>query len=334
MLFTRDGHNVFLGDIYRGRPAFLICGGPSLTSHDLTRLNQRGIVTCAVNNAATVVRPHLWVSVDDPGNFCDVIWRNPAIWKFVPLCHMEKHLTVRDQRGELRPSPEVVGEMPAVFGYRRDEAFVAEQWLYEDTFNWGNHSKRTDAYGNIGSRSVMYIALRLLFYLGVRQLYLLGCDFRMELRQPNYAFPQDRTAASVAGNNATYRVLNTRLTHLLPYFEREGFRVFNCTPNSGLQVFPYVPFEEAVGAATTALPQTIVTDGMYDRTAGRKTQPPSHLPTPLPSPRKNRRDRCPAAQRQPCTRPSPCVPAIRSRRPPLVLPVKPRNHVFQPACRD
>ena len=62
--------------------------------------------------------------------------------------------------------------MPAVFGYRRNEAFVAEQWLYEDTFNWGNHSKRTDAYGNTGSRSVMYIALRLLFYLGVRQLYL------------------------------------------------------------------------------------------------------------------------------------------------------------------
>jgi hypothetical protein len=52
MLFTRDGHNVFLGDMYRGHTAFLMCSGPSLLSHDLSLLNQRGILTLAVNNAA------------------------------------------------------------------------------------------------------------------------------------------------------------------------------------------------------------------------------------------------------------------------------------------
>ena len=69
MLFTRDGHNLFLGDLYRGAAAFLICGGPSLLTHDLTQLQQRGVITLAVNNAATVVRPNLWCCVDDPGNF-------------------------------------------------------------------------------------------------------------------------------------------------------------------------------------------------------------------------------------------------------------------------
>ena len=120
-------------------------------------------MTCAVNNAAAVFRPQLWTAVDDPGHFCDVIWRDPGILKFVPLDHMEKTFLVRDDQDRLVPSTERVGDMPAVFGFRRNEAFAAEQWLYEDTFNGGNHTDRVDAYGNQGSRSVMYIALRPLF---------------------------------------------------------------------------------------------------------------------------------------------------------------------------
>jgi len=267
MLFTRDGHNVFLGDMFRGHACFLICGGPSLTSHDLAQLERRGVLTCAVNNAATVVRPRLWVGADDPGNFCDVIWRDPGILKFVPLCHMEKPFMVRNTADELVPSQELVGDMPAVFGFRRNEAFVPEQWLYEDTFNWGNHSERVDSDGNKGSRSVMYIALRLLFYLGVRRVFLLGCDFRMELGAQNYAFEQGRTAASVRSNNSSYRILNARLDRLKPYFDREGFQVFNCTPRSGLTVFPHLSYEEAMTQSTAMLPRRIVTAGMYDRQA-------------------------------------------------------------------
>lgn len=116
MLFTRDGHNVFLGDMYRGHSAFLICGGPSLTSHDLSLLNSRGILTMAVNNAATVVRPNLWCSVDDPGNFSDAIWYDAGITKFVPLCHMEKTFCVRDANGELVDSTHKVGALGQVEG--------------------------------------------------------------------------------------------------------------------------------------------------------------------------------------------------------------------------
>jgi len=265
MLFTRDGHNVFLGDLYRGRAAFLICSGPSLKQHDLSRLNARGLLTMAVNNAAVVQRPHLWCSVDDPGNFCDAIWKDPAVMKFVPLCHMEKPVLVRDADERLVPSAERVGDMPAVFGYRRNETFDAERWLHEETFNWGCHGKQVDAYGNKGSRSVMYVALRLLFYLGVRRVFLLGCDFRMQTGWDNYAFEQDRSAGSIRGNNTSYRILNDRLRRLKPHFEREGFEVANCTPDSGLTVFPHVPFEEALAAARTGMPETILTAGMYDR---------------------------------------------------------------------
>lgn len=104
MLFTRDGHNVFLGDTYRGHAAFLLCSGPSLVCHDLSRLNERGVLTMALNNAAVVHRPQLWCSVDDPGHFCDAIWYDPGILKFVPLCHMEKPILVRDENDLLVPA--------------------------------------------------------------------------------------------------------------------------------------------------------------------------------------------------------------------------------------
>ena len=269
-LLTHDGREAALEGMYHGATGFLLCAGPSLLSHDLSKLQQRGIVTCAVNNAAAVFRPHLWVCVDDPSHFCDAVWRDPGIVKFVPVPHFKKPITQRGPQDELVLSSLVVGDMPAVFGYERNENFVAERWLYEDTFNWGNHGKTTDAYGNRGSRSVMYVALRLMFHLGIRRLYLLGCDFRMDLGKQNYAFDQHRSRTSVRGNNKTYQVFNARLAHLKPYFDQEGYEVFNCTPDSGLTVFGHVPFDDAVASALAGMPKKMITAGMYDRVQREK----------------------------------------------------------------
>jgi hypothetical protein len=267
LFYNRAGESICLRNVYRGATAFLLCGGPSLASHNLRLLEQRGVLTCAVNNAATVFRPHLWVSMDDPTHFCDVIWRDPGILKFAPQRDMERHFVVRDAQDRLQPSREVVGDMPGVFGYRHNNTFIAARWLCQDTFNWGSNATPGDAAGQNGSRSVMYVALRLLFHLGVRRLYLLGCDFRMQTGAANYAFPQRRCASSVRHNNTTYRILNERLAQLLPYFQQEGYEVRNCTPNSGLVVFPHVPFEEAVDAACATMPNRILTEGMYDQLA-------------------------------------------------------------------
>lgn len=272
VLFTRDGHNAWLGDMYRGGSAFLVCGGPSLKQMPLELLGRRGVLTYTINNAVSVVRSNIWSCVDDPGHFVDVMWRDPAIMKLIPLDHMDKHFHVRNANGELAPSNEKVGDMPNVFGFRRNENFVPEQYLWESTVNWGNHSQWKDQDGFTGARSIMLAAVRLLYYLGVRTVYLLGCDFKMEVGQQNYAFEQDRTAGSVKGNNYTYMVLNKRFDRLKPIFDAEGYRVFNCTPNSGLQSFPYKDFREAVEEATASIPKQIVTAGMYESSANKKKE--------------------------------------------------------------
>ncbi|MDX1964958.1 MAG: hypothetical protein SFX18_17555 [Pirellulales bacterium] len=226
----------------------------------------------AVNNAATVVRPNLWTCVDDPGNFSDAIWRDPGIVKFVPEDHFAKEIFIRDAKINLIPSTLKVRDMPVVFGYARNERFVAESFLTEKTICWGNSAGKIDELGQKGSRSVMLVALRLLHHLGCRIIYLLGCDFRMEYGKQNYAFEQDRSPSSVRGNNRSYEILNYRLAALKPYFDATGVQIYNSTPHSELTAFPTIEYAVAIQRAIAEQPNTIITSGMYDRVAREREQ--------------------------------------------------------------
>lgn len=261
----KAGNNLSLLDSYSNQAVFLVCSGPSLQNMDLQLLEQRGLMCLAVNNAATLVRPQLWVSVDDPGNFVEAIWRDPAIQKFTPVEHFDKTIYTRDSQGVLAPSSTTVQQMPNVVGFKRNEDFVADRYLTEPSVNWGMHGKASDAYGQRGSRSVMLAAIKILYHLGFRRTYLLGCDFKMELGKANYAFDQDRSASSVRGNNRSYESLNIRFQHLLPYFEKAGLEIRNCTPDSGLRAFPYLEYTQAITEALRDFPKDMQTAGMYDR---------------------------------------------------------------------
>ena len=259
MIFTRDGHSIYMGDMYKGASAFLICGGPSFKNVDKEKLKQPGIVTMCVNNSVASFRPNIWTCVDDPGNFIKSTWLDPAIMKFVPFCHTEKTLFDNEK---WKDSKVKVGDCPNVWYFRRNEHFKAEQFLFEDTFNWGNHK----SFG--GGRSVMLVAVRLMFYLGIRKLYLLGVDFNMDGKN-KYHFEQDRSKSSQNNNMNTYKLLVQRYTQLKPIFDDHGFEVFNCNPDSALKVFPFKDFDEAVADATAMLPDVTTerTEGLYDRRA-------------------------------------------------------------------
>jgi hypothetical protein len=263
LLYTAALESVSLENFYAGRSAFLLCGGPSLKHADLSQLRRRGIVTMAVNNAWTVYRPNLWVSVDSPGHFHDVGWRDPGITKFVPLANLGK--TIRRKRdGVLEDTGELVRDMPAVFGFRRRLGFAAPEFLDEAAVCWGNEKGQTDELGITASRSVMLAAVRILVYLGFSRIYLSGCDFKMEVGRQNYAFEQDRTPDSVSGNNATYKALNARFAALVPYLGFRGVEIRNTTPGSGLTAFPMMDFAAAVEEAGRECSGPVDTLGWYE----------------------------------------------------------------------
>ncbi len=284
LLFNRDGLNIFTGDLYKGRSAFLILSGPSFgelikgetnfndkNTSNKELLKYPGFVTMSVNNSPKTFRPDLWCIVDSPQSFMKSIWLDPKITKFVPFDHAEKRIFDNESWKEMDM---LVGECPNTTFFRRNEHFVPDQFLTSNTINWGEHTDSKDALGNKGGRSVMLVALRLLYHLGIRKVFLLGCDFNMD-DNSKYHFEQDRSKSSQRGNNATYEILKSRFEALLPYFDKAGFKVFNCNENSRLKVFPYMPFEDAIKFATDDIPniETERTSGLYDRLANQKKQP-------------------------------------------------------------
>lgn len=276
LLFTRDGHSLYLGDTYRGRAAFLVSSGPSFgelikgksEKHKKTHremLEHPGFITMGMNNSAKSFRPNLWTCVDDPTHFIKSIWLDPKIQKFAPFHHAEKHLFDSDAWEDMDIK---VGDCPNVLYYRRNEDFIAEQFLFEDTINWGNHTEKVDAYGQKGGRSVFFAAMRLLFHLGIRRLYLLGVDFSMS-PEKQYHFEQNRHASSINGNNSSYKIMMKRFEALKPFLDEHGMNVFNCNPDSALKVFPFKSFDDAWAEATSDMPASIEnerTEGLYDRT--------------------------------------------------------------------
>lgn len=261
-VYTTDFDSVSLCDFYRGRHAFLILAGPSLASHDLTLLQQRGIVTMGVNNSWSVHRPHLWTCVDDPGRFIDTGWKDAGIMKFIPMANWNARLRIQRANGQMAKSAFRVKQMPSVLLYRRGEHFDHRRFLDDDTVCWGNNSATKDSLGIKGKRSVMMVALRLLHYLGFRTVYLIGADFKMSPQQ-RYAFDENRSAEAIRHNNVLYESLNERFAAMRDYFKRSKFTVYNCTPESGLVAFEHMPYEQAIEKAAAECSKPVDTKGWY-----------------------------------------------------------------------
>jgi len=289
--YTVGGERIAINGLYKGSAAFLCCSGPSLLQHDLNRL--RGLCTLSVNNCPVALRRHggfsptFWTMTDDVKNFCKSIYTDPKIVKFLPDGKPKHRLFDNNvfKHDSIR-----VRDCPGVICYRRppglEEFFSVETFLDDHRFCWGNHARRcacghTRADGGPklcpdcgstdrwGSRSCMLVAIRILYELGFKNVFLVGCDFRMQDGKSNYAFEQSRAPASVRNNTNTYKMLNNRFDALQPLFQKLGYHVWNCYRDSGLKSFPYMSFDEAVEIATV-VPTEDRTEGLYDRKENEK----------------------------------------------------------------
>jgi len=241
--WTREGNamNGLIG-LYKGATAFLICGGPSFKDLDHSKL--QNCWTMCVNNSVRTYRPNAWVSVDDPTRFIRSTWLDPKIMKFQPLAMHNKDLWDNYSN---QPLGWKVGDCPNVLYFRRNSKFHSPRWLWEDSFNWGN----AEDFG--GCRTVMLPALKILFLLGFRTVFLLGCDLDMGDGK-NYHFEEKRDKGAVRCNTNTYKRMNEEyFPKLRPEFENVGFNVFNCNEKSKLTAFDYVSYDDAVLFANTML---------------------------------------------------------------------------------
>ena len=262
-----EGHEaeIDLFDIYRNQACFFVASGPGFKKIDPALLKKPGIITLGVNNSAKSFRPNIWVSVDSPGRFLESVWRDPTIMKFCGTGKWKQPIWDH-KRWEEAGFPAAndfyssvkVQDCPNVYHIKRNNEFDASKFLTEETINWGNHKNRG------GCRSVMVASVKIMYALGFRRVYFVGVDFKMDGDNP-YSFNEQRTNGAVRGNTSSYRKMISYFSQLAPYFKAAGYDVRNCTPNSDLTIFPFMPLEEAVEKELAEMPdpETEQTMNMY-----------------------------------------------------------------------
>jgi len=275
VVYTSAGESVDLSEHFRGQPLVLVMGGPSLLDEDLFALRESGVMTLGVNNSWAVFRPHLWCALDSPGNFLSQGWRDPRIMKFAPVGAYRRRLREKTKSG-FRTLSLTAGRAPNTFFYKPASGFVPDTFFSSPVFCTGSHNRQRDATGIRGFRSSFLIALRLAVYLGFRDLYLIGADFRMPGSEegPQYADGDTHEPRLVKHNNALYRALSRRMRALAPELIRRDVRLTNCTPRSGLEGVSHRPLRDVLEGILNPGPVGFPTAGYHEASGPRKPKEP------------------------------------------------------------
>lgn len=263
------GHT--LRDLWRPSAAFLVAGGPSLQTMDLSPLRERGILSLGINNVAGYAPVRAMTFSDPPEKFHHGVFFDGSIMKFVPKAKLTKRVRAKLDDGSFAFTAWRVADCPNVWGYSRNAIWNPETFFNCEHASWGNGKDGVAVNGRPKILFTFFLGFRLLHYLGVRTVYMIGVDFSMSEDDgegtTGYAFNQGRTAGAARGNNNHYRIAQSMCIELRPYFEAAGFRVFNCNPKSALTAFDYVPFTDAVEACRGVVPrEPFDLSGWYEKT--------------------------------------------------------------------
>jgi len=203
-----------LRGLLSGIPTFLVCGGPSAKELDLSKIEAKGIWSMAVNNMAGHFSPSSFVCSDPPSKFHNGIWQDPRVMKIIPIPKM------KSRRGRLRKKVDgkieplmkpdgnqmSTSDCPNLWGFERRSWMAPDDTFFlEDSAAWGNHNAGVDRTGESKTVCTMLLAIRLLYYLGSRRIYLVGVDFNMDQNanlKDNYAFGQNRDQGACSSNNS------------------------------------------------------------------------------------------------------------------------------------
>jgi hypothetical protein len=184
----------------------------------------------AINNAATVVRPTLWIGSDKPVCFAKSIIYDPSYMKFVRICR-------RNELVDGRPWH----TFPNTLFFGDKEGFTKHDFLKSDR-------------DLVWWKNTFFTALQLAHRLGFQTVHLVGCGFKIS-EGSQYAWPTGLDSEEVASNKRLYSRTVLHLESLLPHFEREGFKVISCTPGSlANDILPYEEAEAVLEGYRAAIP--------------------------------------------------------------------------------
>ncbi len=206
--------------------------------------------------------------MDDPIRFHEVIWRDPQVMKFIKVKHMRQGFgRHQEYKGQtvINRLDEFPKNMPNVWGIKHCNGWDPATFLTHPEATWGVKNKDQDPEERQRHQSVMLVMIRLLHWLGIRRVYLVGANFKMSAGPQKYNFDEKVPDGKVRGNNALFSWLDHRFQELAPVFRAAGYKVYNCTPGSKLQAFKQLDLQLAIQRELTLgqIPETVRTQGFY-----------------------------------------------------------------------
>ncbi len=238
-----------LRGLWAPSPAFLVCGGPSLRDVRLDRLRERGVVSLGVNLSAAWVPVKAWVFSDPQTKFHHGLYLDPGVMTFCPQPKMERGFMVKMKDGSWRRTTEkikritvgiTVRDCPNTFGYHRRTCFVPNEFFTTPYAHWGPGKHQPPDVPAIGCFCTMLIGIRLLHWLGVRKIYMIGVDHQGRDGKC-YGFPNEK-----GERVARYDLERQMLEALVEPMKRHGVELINCSATSRCNLYCYVPFDDAV----------------------------------------------------------------------------------------
>jgi len=214
---------------------FLAGGAPSLSKEkNLQQLIQPGISLMAMNNTAALFSSGVdfWVGGDKPLCYSNRILMDPSITKFGSISRRDWQ--VGDQKWR---------ECPNTYFFGTTTDFTLKTFLkpHRDFVWWKN---------------TFYIAIQILYRLGFRKVYLIGCGFKLKEKEEHYSYGKQLTLDEVKWNQGTYNTVVERMKYMKEYFDSLGFSIISCTPDSALNdTYPVMSLDKALDASLRDFPE-------------------------------------------------------------------------------
>lgn len=230
---TRNGEPANVRNLWAPCPAFLVGSGSSLECFPLQELGKRGVASLGINNAAAQAPCRAWCFSDPQSKFHHALFLDPSVMTFSPHPKLKRRIKVKTADG-FRDTDLRVRDCPNTYGFDRSTCFDPDRFFDTTFAHWGSGKHQpTDVKGS-GMLATLLLGMRLLYHLGVRRVHLLGVD--------HY------------GTRRRWSKEDESFLRLLPVFERYGFEIWNCNPESKCRVFKFRDFQAAVDDCRGSVP--------------------------------------------------------------------------------
>lgn len=234
--YDRQGgqHVLDMTDLYYGRKAFLVGGAPSLKEQNYHLLEQRGVLTFAINNTGCLFRPTVMISCDTPKCFDPRLLKDPTILKIAWNSFANE--TIQEDGPKYREMPNQV--FFEVLKRGKDSRILQ----YYNQVPWKNNS--------------LFTAFCVLKHMGIRKLFLAGSDFGPNNDGKNYSVGAELDSKEKIWNDMLYKSQVRDIIKLKPVFDEFDFTLVDTSKYSKLaSVYPTSTIEDAVSECIEDFPK-------------------------------------------------------------------------------